>query len=99
MAFWILAQVLPGPMSAKQAKQPNKQVHKVCHAPGGPRKGDSLWQWRGKEHVTSHLSGPMVVWLSDWDPRGRRSIPETTDFLNNSAGRATNALMYLFTKS
>ena len=31
MAFWILGPVLLSLMSVNQAKQPNKQVHKVCH--------------------------------------------------------------------
>ena len=42
----------------------------------------------------------MVVWLRDW-PRDRRvdgSILETTDFLTNSSGQTTNALVSLFTK-
>ena len=47
-----------------------------------------------------HTHGPMVVWLRDW-PQDRRvagSIPETTNFLANISGQATNALVSLFTK-
>ena len=42
----------------------------------------------------------MVVWLRDW-PRDQKvagSIPKTTDFLTNSSGQATNALVSLFPK-
>ena len=41
MAFWILGPVLPDPMSVKQAKQPNKQVHKVCYSPVA----NKMWQF------------------------------------------------------
>ena len=42
----------------------------------------------------------MVVWSRDWpsDRRVASSIPETTDFLTNSSGQATNAHVSLFTK-
>ena len=45
-------------------------------------------------------SGSVVVWLRDGsgDQRVIGSIPETTDFLTNSSGQATNALVSLFTK-
>ena len=48
----------------------------------------------------SLIGGPMVVWLKDWprDWRVAGSIPETTDFLTNSSGQATNARVFLFTK-
>ena len=42
----------------------------------------------------------MVVWLR-FRPVDRRvagSIPESTNFLTNSSGQATNALVSLFTK-
>ena len=42
----------------------------------------------------------MVVWLG-FRPVDRRvagSIPESTNFLTNSSGQATNALVSLFTK-
>ena len=42
----------------------------------------------------------MVVWLRDC-PRDRgvaSSMPETTNFVTNNLGQATNAHVYLFTK-
>ena len=44
--------------------------------------------------------GQLVVWLR-FRPVDRRvagSIPESTNFLTNSSGQATNALVSLFTK-
>ena len=49
--------------------------------------------------VTSQR-GQLVVWLR-FRPMDRRvagSIPDSTNFLTNSSGQATNALVSLFTK-
>ena len=45
-------------------------------------------------------SGQLVVWLSfrPVDQRVAGSIPDSTNFLTNSSGQATNALVFLLTK-
>ena len=44
--------------------------------------------------------GLVVMWLRDrpGDRRVSGSIPDSIDFLTNSFGQATNALVFLFTK-
>ena len=46
------------------------------------------------------MGGQMVVWLWFWpvDRRVTGSILESTNFLTNSSGQATNALVSLFAK-
>ena len=52
------------------------------------------------EAVNSFKVRPVVVWLRDrpGDQRVAGLIPESTDFLTNSSGQATKALVSLFTK-
>ena len=50
-------------------------------------------------HMYNHKRS-MVVWLRDW-PRDQKvagSIADSTNFLANSSGQATNALLSLFNK-
>ena len=51
-------------------------------------------------YVVLSRGGSVVVWLRvrPGDRRVAGSIPESTDFLTNSSGQATNALVSLFTK-
>ena len=58
--------------------------------------------WRGfiSGRTSNPMGGPVVVWLGDRpvDRRVAGSIPESTNFLTNSSGQATSALVSLFTK-
>ena len=53
-----------------------------------------------RQTVSEHIyhSGQVVVWFWLVDRGVAGSIPESTNFLTNSSGQATNALVSLFTK-
>ena len=56
--------------------------------------------WKSGYNNSNLHYRPVVVWLRD-RPRDQRvdgSNPESTDFLTNSCGQATKALVSLFTK-